>query len=372
METRPARWSPGEAEHCERVRSRLKTLPLGCAVDAVFDALSSCFPWQAGMIETIRESRPFEPEDLICGVPDAFLRRRAALIEQDPAVPVSLWLPPGKTCSDRYLFSSSERASNTYVREMYPPKGCFVGACGIVISRLSLWDDMVRVGIYLFRGEEGAAQAEDRALHMLEALHAELVEAVEKTRLALLPDEPIYRQEMDLANDGFVFARRDGSLVKPNRRAFELCASYAPPGDNRDGTTAGLQGLLRRCDATPGVPMLRADSRAQLIVRRVHVPASQRGPYDDLAFYRLEEAPLVACAVTAEGERLLARLDDVEQDIALAMVRTSAPNKRIAVDMDLGMRAFEKRVQRIAEKLEIKVPPGGRVRPVLKRLLTGR
>ncbi|KYF82597.1 hypothetical protein BE17_30280 [Sorangium cellulosum] len=36
-----------------------------------------------------------------------------------------------------------------------------------------------------------------------------------------------------------------------------------------------------------------------LLGNRLLGVASQRGPYDDLALYRLEEAPFVPCAVTA-------------------------------------------------------------------------
>lgn len=62
-------------------------------------------------------------------------------------------------------------------------------------------------------------------------------------------------------------------------------------------------------------------------------------------------------------------LDDIDQRIVRAMVTTGASNKQIAVDLGLNLRAFEKRVQRIAQRLDIKVRRGSRVRPILRRLL---
>lgn len=120
--------------------------------------------------------------------------------------------------------------------------------------------------------------------------------------------------------------------------------------------------LQREGASTVAVELRRVDGATTSMISTSQV----------VALYLTDESEVPTLLSQSMNLHMIKDFDGVEQRIVYAMVTSKTPNKQIAVNMGLNFRAFEKRVQRIADKLNIKVPRGGRVRPILVRVLTNK
>lgn len=353
-------WGPSDERAMSSTRKALQSIDRSSPAQALPDALKQCFPFEACMLETIHTLRSRDPVDTIYDVPDNCNTARAHLIDQDMAIDILPAVNAGVAFVDVVVVGERQLQRSAYIQALYSRRTGLGGVTGLMVSVKPSWPDGCKVytTLWFFRGRRSRIP-HFHECRRLEALNDDIAEAVHRMQVPISYHASIESQPLFDSEDGYVLLRERGATFDANRRAFELSDMYAPDGI-KQREAEKLRKFLQYCETRRDTRILRPDGRAQLLVKR-----SQQGQYGDLVVYRLEEVALLPDGITPKGELLLSRLDCIEQEIVRMLVSTRIPSKQIAVNMGFELRAFQKRVERIADKLNIEVSRGRRVRPIL-------
>ncbi|AGP37903.1 hypothetical protein SCE1572_27600 [Sorangium cellulosum So0157-2] len=223
--------------------------------------------------------------------------------------------------------------------------------------------------------------------HLLARLQPAVHAALERLCVPLVASQSILAQIVEEQTIGYMCLSRSGAIVEVNERLHALVRRFLRAARVEDGRGALAQFAGRALDETRGQRswcLEHEDGSTHVKISVHHLAKETHIIGEDLQLVIMQEIPTLQREKSLLGEAVppmcqtpqltaaLGELDDVEQKIVVAMVTTKSQNKQIAIEMGLGLRAFEKRVQRIASKLNIHVSRGTRVRPVLMRRLMSR
>jgi DNA-binding CsgD family transcriptional regulator len=351
-------WSPQELRNIEQVRGALRALPPSATSDALFQTLRSCFPFEAGMVETFYASRPTEVVDSIFHVPEAFISTRSRLIEADPAIPVVSRLPVGCVGRSLDVFSEAAFRSLPYSQALYPRFG-FAHVTGFAISSTPRGNDREHVTLWFFHELNGRVPTW-RECRLLELLHEETRAALARMRLPLLAGEPIRYQILQEQRVGTLLLRPGGGkLLELNRRAALLACSYMGAAPVRPWR-AVLRALSRQVlstSATPGysVRYLKNRSNACTLEVSTHALAKEQHALgEDVILVELREHP---SALPPSDYPLLWELPPRQREVARLLVGSGLSSKEIAHQLGLSEGTIRKHTERIYRTFNVHSRP---------------
>ncbi|WP_437626008.1 hypothetical protein [Sorangium sp. So ce1151] len=382
-------------------------IPVQGSPEDVFEALARCAPIACGLVGTMSDRASTSiashlvrlPPGVSEGwatTPRAHLTRMLA-----PLVPAA----PGTLISETEAITGQFRQEVEILRRI---RAASLGqTAGYKVAALPT-EAGTRVHRFMtFALDDGRTfTREHRALLALlqPAIHA----ALDRLGVPLVASQSILAQVVEEQDIGFMCVSRGGTIVEVNERMHALVKRFLRAARLEDGRGAFAKFAERALVETLGQrPWFLMDedgfTQAKISTHRLakeaHVigedlqlimmqelPASRpaaplghaglTGTQQDIARSLLENClPHESLPLTEQTSRLtevFGGLDDIEQKIVVAMFTTTASNKQIAADMGFRLRAFEKRVQRIADKLNIHVPRGTRVRPLLIQQIAGK
>ncbi|WP_437626010.1 hypothetical protein [Sorangium sp. So ce1151] len=367
-----------ESSAFRRICTKLARVGPGSTIDDVFAAMAGEMPFAAGFLETFPESKPWEafhsPFRLPAGLPEVIMDRKP--YEPQEVLDVVANLPVGSFAVDRDTLPQ-ETWERVEGYQALRRSGLGGGAAALKLrkTRGASGPEHTYLALLL---QDGAALPNPATRALVCAVAPAVRAAVDRLAVPLLQRFPFTVQMIEEQTLGCVVVNESGVVHQANRMAYALAREYGP----------SLHVNTHRCffsdfvDAVLRMPRSLRDGRRHFVrpsprvQRHLEVSSHELDPdaYDlpeRLGVILLREiSPLVDPG--ARMEEALGELDDIEQKIVRAMVTSKATNKQLAVEMGLGLRALEKRVQRIADKLSIHVPRGTRVRPLLRQLLTSK
>ncbi|MFO0591130.1 MAG: hypothetical protein U0441_26530 [Polyangiaceae bacterium] len=247
---------------------------------------------------------------------------------------------------------------------------------------LGLRDNAARgLGLQRERSQGPFGEGERR---YLEALGASLLQAEQDEvagRLAKLVADA-KADVFHTMEQAVILVSRNLALLGANQAAEAVLGRRASPlkikegrlqlvsGGSSDTSVETLVGLV----ATFGRPrsvVVRSPGglRLSIDLRRASSAEQPQTERESVVALYLAEGGDGCSSCRIVNDSVLDELDDVEREIVTRMITTRIPNKQIAASMELNLRAFEKRVQRVAAKLGVHVPRGHRVRASLTKLL---
>ncbi|WP_437769010.1 hypothetical protein WME77_19220 [Sorangium sp. So ce764] len=223
--------------------------------------------------------------------------------------------------------------------------------------------------------------------HLLAQLQPAVHAALDRLRVPLVASQSILAQIVEEQTIGFMCLSKSRAIVEVNERLHALVTRFLHAAHVEDERGALTQFVGRVLDETRGQRiwcLKHEDGSTQVNISTHHLAKESHSIGEDLQLVMMQEISLSrpensflggVVPLVDQNSRLTAvlrELDDVDQRIVVAMVTMKVPNKEIAIGMGFGLRAFEKRIQRIADKLGIHVPRGTRVRPILVQRLTSK
>lgn len=369
-----------ERDRAALQRARVKLARLGheATIDDVFAALIGAVPFAGGFLETYPEFRPWDayhaPIRLPAGLPELIMARKP--YEPQDALSVVTRAPVGSLTVDRDALPAEtwKRVEGYQAIRRFGFGG---GAAALKLRSSTGASGPEHTYLALFL-HDGASTPSPTARALVCALAPAVRAALDRLAVPLLRRGQFIAQVIEEQVLGVAVVTETGVVCQANRMAYTLALEYAPSLG-----MAEARHLLRDfVGAALRMPCSPRDGRRHLthprpsVRRHLEISYHELDPdaYDlpeRLGMLLLREI-LPFVEQTPRLVEALGELDNVEQKIVLAMVTTRVSNKQIAIDLRLNLRAFEKCVQRIADKLNIHVSRGSRVRPLLTRRLTSK
>lgn len=364
----------------------LQRVPVQGSPEGVLDALARCAPIACGVVGTMggRESTsivshlirlPSDVSDGWATTPRAHLARMLA-----PLVPAS----PGTLISDTESITGQFREELELLQRL---RAAGLGeAAGYKVSARPTEAGARAHRFMTFALDDGQTFTREHH-HLLAQLQPGIHAALDRLWVPLVASQSILAQIVEEQTIGFMCLSKSRAIVEVNERLHLLVMRFLRAAHVEDGHGALIRFAERALNETMGQRiwcLKHEDGSTQVNISTHHLAKESHVIGEDLQLVmmqemllpRLEKNPLGGVVpLVNQTPRLTAalrELDDVEQKIVVAMVTTKVPNKQIAIEMGIGFRAFEKRIQRIADKLSIHVPRGTRVRPILMQLLTSK
>jgi DNA-binding CsgD family transcriptional regulator len=348
-------WSSGEAKLVASARSTLQRLTSSSPVFSVFDAIRGLLPFAAGMIDVMPTSHPTEPTHLVYDVPEAFLRNRARLIHEDPAIPLASMIPVARALTGTDVMPEGLFERVPYNQEMYTQFG-LDNVTGMILSSAAGGAARESSVLWLFSGS-GVRLPTREECRRLELVSADICDALERSRLPLVPHQRILFQVMQEQELGYIVLRSDGTILEANRRAVMLAQKYAIRGSGswrrridelasaaRIRGARGLPARQRlRCLDGPGV----LDLHAHRLAKESHAIS------EDIILIQLEETGKDRPAV----EGALHALTPRQREVATLLVKSGLSHKQIAEKLGRSTRTVEKHVEKIFRALGVRSRP---------------
>jgi len=348
-------WSKPERELLIAVRRELGALQASSPPEALFGVLHGLLPFTGGIIETTHASRPKEITNTLYCVPDSFIQALLQQITDNPPMDFCIRLPAGIAFRDIDLIPARVLPTIPLVRAIYPHHG-FARMAGLKLSVQARFDDHEHTAMLLFQGTDERAVSW-RECRMLEVVHEDIVAAIERMRLPLLPHRSIAFQVMEEQRAGYILLRRDGTMLEVNQRAFSLLDGYA---SQLARTWADLTEFTRRATRAAAMgdrsslSQVRSDGLAMLEVSLHKLAKEHHAISEDLTLIELREIPLVfrdspaAARDEAEGPaRPRDALSPRENEIAILLTTSGLSYKQIALELHISEGTVRTHVERI-------------------------
>lgn len=350
-------WTPRELQGLSHARNALRAIPMSSPSSAVFDALHSCVPFACGLLDSFRVSRPFEPIDVLHHMPESFIADVANYIEMDPSPLVLQRLPMGFVCR-AIDYISPHLWQNWHVAQaLYPHHGINFPSI-LTLSSVPRGYDRELSTLWLFH-EHDQRPLSDRELRMVEALHGDILAAVERLRLPFIPRDSLREQMLREQDAGYALFRANDELIECNRRALALARRHAAQQISND-PRAPLSALFRWARATPSPSGYSTkfaatnDEKCLLEVALHSIAKEQHALSEDVTLVVLREIPMALTPIATNKQPLLQSLPPRRRQVATFLINSGLSFKEIAHEMHVSEGTLRKHAEHLYRTLGVR------------------
>jgi DNA-binding CsgD family transcriptional regulator len=350
-------WTPQEQQALNDARQALRAVPMSGSLGSVFEALRPCVPFACGLLDTIKAARPFEPVDTLYRVPEAFISSVAHLVETDPSPLVALRLPIGLMCNPASWVSGAlEWRKWPLVDALYPHHGIDFPSVLILSSTPRAYDRELTT--LWFFNEHNQRPVSDRERQKVEALHQDILAAIERLRLPILPHDSIRDQMLREQNAGYALFRLNGDLIEHNRQAVMIARQYTT--NHGDHVRAPLSALLRWAQSTPSPSgfsaqyTMNADKTAMLEANLHFITQENHAIAEDAILLVLRTIPIQPTPVQPAKQTILESLPPKQRQIATILVNSGLSFKEIASELQRGEGTVRKHAELVYRALGVR------------------
>jgi len=350
-------WTPTELKSLQRARDALRSIPMSSPLDAIFMALAHCVPVACGLLDTVTQSRPFEPIDVLYRIPESFLDTVTELIEDDPSPLVFMRLPLGMIYNATDFIPKATWRNLPLTQALYPQHGIDYPSTLVLSSTPRAYDRELST-LWFFHERNGRPFSE-RERSMVEVLHGDILAAVERLRLPFLPRDPLRYQILTDQNAGYALFRMNGELIECNSRAVQVARQYAMVSAGNEGRTP-LSNLVRQrlSEKTPSgysVKYIPNANRTRMLEVAMHFIAKEyHTTSEDVILVVVKEIPIELTTINPTKISLLESLPPRRRQVATFLVNSGLSYKEMAQEMQLSEATLRKHAEYVYRTLHVR------------------
>lgn len=338
-----------DAVSIELHKKALAGIRAGDSIDAVYQVARRIAPAICGgLYEQTSSSDPLNITDTIFDVSQEYLQNMMLNLEHDPTMEVAIAAEEGLVVYDTDILPENEEAE---IKEIFDYKKYNLNQIFLIKIKQSASPRDVLHEYFVFFTARGEARVGDWEKAMLKLLCADMRQAICRSRLPIIPDQPILHQIFQERKTGYLCVRKTGAVCEVNRQAYNLIHDYYPfmarrPGNvcirefvDRIMTDWGRGFPSAVCIASPDGHRYLSINKHTLSARTHHLP-------EDMVLITLDES-LIGGGPNNAAKNIYAELTERQREITNLLFSTGMTFKELALALGISEGTMRKHAENI-------------------------